>query len=375
VRIGVPTETAEGERRVALVPDIVRKLTGQGHEVVLDPGAGAQAGIPDGLFEEAGATLADGAWEADVVAKVAPPQEGEVSALKPDSVLVGFLAPLTNGAGNQAIAQTGATAFAMEAIPRISRAQSMDALSSQATVAGYRAVLIAAQEQGRFFPMLMTAAGTIPPAQVLVLGAGVAGLQAIATSRRLGAVVTAFDVRAAVKEQVESLGAKFLEVEGSADAEAAGGYARELTQEEQQAQRQALADQIARSDVVITTALVPGRPAPKLITADAANAMKPGSVIVDLAGEAGGNCELAKPGETYTTDKAVTIAAPLNLPSSMAEHASQLYARNVSSLLELMTGEDGALALDFDDEIIAGACITRGGEIVHDGARKAAEGS
>ena len=212
-------------------------------------------------------------------------------------MLVGFLAPLTNGAGNAGDrAATGATAFAMEAIPRISRAQSMDALSSQATVSGYRAVLIAAQEQGRFFPMLMTAAGTIPPAQVLVLGAGVAGLQAIATARRLGAVVTAFDVRAAVKEQVQSLGAKFLEVEGSADAEAAGGYARELTEAEQQAQRDALAAQIAKSDVVITTALVPGRPAPKLVTADAANAMKPGSVIVDLAGEAGGNCELTQAG-------------------------------------------------------------------------------
>jgi len=372
VRIGVPKETADGERRVALVPDIVRKLAAQGHEVVLEPGAGTQAGIPDALFEDAGASLGGGAWEADVVAKVAPPGGEEVGALKSDSVLVGFLAPLTNGAGNQAIAKTGATAFAMEAIPRISRAQSMDALSSQATVSGYRAVLIAAQEQGRFFPMLMTAAGTIPPAQVLVLGAGVAGLQAIATSRRLGAVVTAFDVRAAVKEQVQSLGAKFLEVEGSADAQAAGGYARELTEDEQAAQREALAQQIARSDVVITTALVPGRPAPKLITADAANAMKPGSVIVDLAGEAGGNCELAKPGETYVTDRAVTIATPLNVPSSMAEHASQLYARNVASLLELMTGEDGALTLNFDDEIIAGACITRGGEIVHEGAKRAA---
>jgi H+-translocating NAD(P) transhydrogenase subunit alpha len=218
----------------------------------------------------------------------------------------------------------------------------------------------------------MTAAGTIPPAQVLVLGAGVAGLQAIATARRLGAVVTAFDVRAAVKEQVESLGARFLEVAGSADAEAAGGYARELTEEEQQAQRDALAAQIARSDVVITTALVPGRPAPKLITAAAANAMKPGSVIVDLAGEAGGNCELTRPDATYTTDAGVIIAAPLNLPSTMAEHASQLYARNVGALLELMTGEDGALSLDFDDPIIAGACITRGGEIVHEGASRAA---
>ncbi|HYI19562.1 MAG TPA: Re/Si-specific NAD(P)(+) transhydrogenase subunit alpha [Solirubrobacteraceae bacterium] len=375
MQIGVPKETAPGERRVALVPDVVRRLTGQGHDVVVEPGAGAAAGIPDGLFADAGATLGPGAWDADVVAKVAPPQPAEIGALTGDAVLVGFLAPLTNGAGTSALAATGATAFAMEAIPRISRAQSMDALSSQATVSGYRAVLTAAMEQGRFFPMLMTAAGTIPPAQVLVLGAGVAGLQAIATARRLGAVVTAFDVRAAVKEQVQSLGARFLEVEGSADAEAAGGYARELTEAEQQAQRDALAAQIAKSDVVITTALVPGRPAPKLITEEAANAMKPGSVIVDLAGEAGGNCALTHPGETYTTPEGVIIAAPLDVPSQMAEHASQLYAKNVQSLLELMTGEDGALALDFDDEIIAGACVTRGGEIVHEGARRAAEGS
>jgi NAD(P) transhydrogenase subunit alpha len=260
----------------------------------------------------------------------------------------------------------------MEAIPRISRAQSMDALSSQATVGGYRAVLIAGQELGRFFPMLMTAAGTIPPAQVLVLGAGVAGLQAIATARRLGAVVTAFDVRSAVKEQIQSLGAKFFEVEGIGDAEAAGGYARELTEEEQEVQRRALTEQMAKSDVIITTALVPGRPAPKLVSEEAVRGMRPGSVIVDLAGEAGGNCELSRPGETYTTDGGVIIAAPLNVPSSMAEHASQLYARNVQSLLELMSGDEGALALDFDDEVIAGACVTRGGEIVHEGARKAA---
>jgi NAD(P) transhydrogenase subunit alpha len=372
VRIGVPTETAGGERRVALVPDVVRKLAGQGHEVVVEPGAGVAAGFSDDAYAQAGATVAPTAWEADVVAKVAPPTPAEVGALSGESVLVGFLAPLTNGAGNQAIAATGATAFAMEAIPRISRAQSMDALSSQATVSGYRAVLIAADHMGRFFPMLMTAAGTIPPAQVLVLGAGVAGLQAIATARRLGAVVTAFDVRAAVKEQVQSLGARFLEVAGAADAEAAGGYARELTEEEQQAQRDALAAQVARSDVVITTALVPGRPAPKLVTAAAAGAMKPGGVVVDLAGEAGGNCELTRPGETYATDGGVTIAAPLNLPSSMPEHASQLYARNVASLLELMTGADGALTLDFDDAVIAGACVARGGEIVHEGARRAA---
>ena len=248
----------------------------------------------------------------------------------------------------------------------------MDALSSQATVAGYRAVLIAAQEQGRFFPMLMTAAGTIPPAQVLVLGAGVAGLQAIATARRLGAVVTAFDIRSAVKEQIQSLGAKFFEVEGLGDAEAEGGYARELTPEEQETQNKALTVQMGKSDVIITTALVPGRPAPKLVSAEAVAGMKPGSVIVDLAGEAGGNCELAKPGETYVTDGGVTIATPLNVPSSMAEHASQLYGRNVLSLLELMTGENGALELDFEDEVIAGACITRGGEIVHARAKEVA---
>jgi NAD(P) transhydrogenase subunit alpha len=368
MRIGVPKETAGGERRVALVPDVVRRLASAGHAVVVETGAGVPAGIPDEDFTAAGGEIGD-PWQADVIARVAPSEPGGLTS---EHVLIGFLAPLTNHEGIAAIAGTGATAFAMEAIPRISRAQSMDALSSQATVAGYRAALIASQELGRFFPMLMTAAGTIPPAQVLVLGAGVAGLQAIATARRLGAVVTAFDVRAAVKEQVESLGAKFLEVESAADAEAAGGYARELTEEEQQAQRQALEDQIARSDAVITTALVPGRPAPKLITAAAVGRMKHGSVIVDLAGEAGGNCELARPGETYATENAVTIATPLNLPSSMPEHASQLYARNVMSLLELMTGEEGALELDFEDEVIAGACITRGGEIVHEGARKAA---
>jgi proton-translocating NAD(P)+ transhydrogenase subunit alpha len=368
MRIGVPKETAEGERRVALVPDVVRRLTQAGHEVRIEPGAGAAAGIPDDEFTAAGGELGD-PWEAEVIARVAP---GPAPNLKPEHVLIGFLAPLTDAEGVEAIARTGATAFAMEAIPRISRAQSMDALSSQATVAGYKAVLIAADEQGRFFPMLMTAAGTIPPAQVLVLGAGVAGLQAIATARRLGAVVTAFDIRSAVKEQIQSLGAKFFEVEGLGDAEAEGGYARELTPEEQETQNQALTIQMGKSDVIITTALVPGRPAPKLISKEAVEGMKPGSVIVDLAGEAGGNCELARPGETYVTEGGVTIATPLNLPSTMAEHASQLYGRNVLSLLELMTGENGALELDFDDEVIAGACITRGGEIVHARAKEVA---
>ena len=372
MRVGVPKETAPGERRVALSPDVVRRL-GKDHEVVVEAGAGEAAGTPDAQFTDAGATIGD-PWGAEVVAKVVAPNEGETAKLGADTVLIGFLGPLTNGPGIKAIAATGATSFAMEAIPRISRAQSMDALSSQATVAGYRAVLIAAQEQGRFFPMLMTAAGTIPPAQVLVLGAGVAGLQAIATSRRLGAVVTAFDIRSAVKEQIQSLGAKFFEVEGLGDAEAEGGYARELTPEELETQNKALTVQMGKSDVIITTALVPGRPAPKLVSAEAVHGMKPGSVVVDLAGEAGGNCELAKPGETYVTDNGVTIATPLNIPSSMAEHASQLYGRNVLSLLELMTGENGALELDFEDEVIAGACITRGGEIVHARAKEVADG-
>ena len=260
----------------------------------------------------------------------------------------------------------------MEAIPRITRAQSMDALSSQATVGGYLAALMAAQELPRFFPMLTTAAGTIRPAKVLVLGAGVAGLQAIATARRLGAHVQAFDVRSAVKEQIESLGARFLELDmGLEDAEAAGGYARQLTDEEQQRQRELLADEMAGMDVVISTAAVPGRKAPLLVIEDAVKRMKPGSVIVDLAAETGGNCELTEPGKTVVKHD-VTIVGPLNLAGTMPDHASQLYARNVQSLLELMVGEDGALELDFEDEIIAGACITRDGEIVHEGARKAA---
>ena len=292
--------------------------------------------------------------------------------LRNGQAVIGFADPLGSPAAIGALARSGATLFSMELMPRITRAQSMDALSSMATIAGYKGVLLAAVALPRMFPMLMTAAGTIPPAQVLVLGAGVAGLQAIATARRLGAVVTAFDVRSAVKEQIQSLGAKFFEVEGAGDAEAEGGYARELTPEEQDVQRRALTEQMAKSDVIITTALVPGRPAPKLISADAVDGMKPGSVIVDLAGEAGGNCELARPGETYVTDNGVTIATPLNVPSSMAEHASQLYGRNVLSLLELMTGEDGALELDFEDEVIAGACITRDGEIVNARAKEVA---
>jgi NAD(P) transhydrogenase subunit alpha len=352
VRIGVPKETAPGERRVALVPEVVRRLVGAEHEVVIEAGAGIESAASDDAYTAAGATIGD-PWAAELVLKVAPPSEAEAARLQPSQTLVSFLNPLGNPGGLQHIA---GTALAMELIPRISRAQSMDALSSQATVSGYKAVLIAASELDRFFPMFMTAAGTVPPAQVLVLGAGVAGLQAIATARRLGAVVTAFDIRSAVKEQIQSLGAKFFEVEGLGDAEAAGGYARELTAEEQQVQRDALSVQMGKSDVIVTTALVPGRPAPKLIPAAAVESMKRGSVIVDLAAEAGGNCELTRPGETYTTANGVIVAGPFNVPSSMAEHASSLYARNLLSLIEL--------GFDFDDEVIKGACVVREGKVV-----------
>jgi NAD(P) transhydrogenase subunit alpha len=372
MQVGVPKETVEGERRVALVPEAVRKLTAKDFEVIVEPGAGDEAMLSDAAFEDAGATLADDVWGADVVVKVAAPSEEEIARLGSDTVLVGFLGPLSNPQTTSALAEAGTTAFAMEAIPRISRAQSMDALSSQSNVAGYKSVLVATEHLGRFLPMMMTAAGTVPPAKVLVLGAGVAGLQAIATARRLGAQVTGYDVRAAVAEQVRSLGATFLELEAGKGAEGEGGYARELTDEEKRAQQQELADKIATFDVVITTALVPGRPAPRLVTAESVKKMKPGSVIVDLAGETGGNCELTEPGQTVVKH-AVTIVSPLNLPSSMPEHASALYARNVQSLLELLVDDEGALNLNFDDEIIAGACITRGGEIVHAAARKTVE--
>ena len=373
MEIGVPKESAAGERRVALVPEVVRKLTAQDHKVVVERGAGAAAMIPDAQFEEAGAELTEdlgAVYASDVVVKVAPPTSEEIARLKKGNVVIGFLAPLTNAEGVRELAAAGVTSFAMEAIPRISRAQSMDALSSQANISGYRAALIGAQELGRFYPMLMTAAGTIRPATVLVLGAGVAGLQAIATARRLGAVLQGFDVRAAVKEQVESLGAHFLEFDLGGDLEGAGGYAKELTPEQQARQQELMAEAIGKVDVVITTALVPGRRAPILVTEAAVEKMKPGSVIVDLAGEAGGNCELSEPGKTVIRHD-VKILAPLNVPSTMAEHASQLYSRNVQSLLDLMIDE-GQLKLDFEDEIIAGACVTRDGEIVHAGAKAAA---
>jgi NAD(P) transhydrogenase subunit alpha len=371
MRIGVPKETAAGEHRVALVPEVVGKLKAKGLDVVVQSGAGADALLSDAAYTEAGATVTANAadvWGADVVVTIAPPDPEQIRSLGSGSILVGFLAPLTSPVTTRALADKQATAFAMEAIPRISRAQSMDALSSQSNVAGYRAALLGAEEMGRFYPMLMTAAGTIPPAKVLVLGVGVAGLQALATAKRLGARTTGYDVRPEVAEQVQSLGAQWLDLGLEASGE--GGYARELSEEERARQQQALTDAIKGFDVVITTALVPGRPAPKLVTAEAVEGMKPGSVIVDLAGEAGGNCELTVPGETVVRHD-VKIVSPLNLPAGMAEHASQLFARNVLALLELFIGEDGAVNLDFDDEIISGACIVRGGEIVHPGAKQA----
>ncbi len=361
MRVGVPKETAEGERRVGLVPDVIRKLAARDLEVVVETGAGEGAMLPDAAFTDAGARIGD-PWDADVVVKVSPPTAEEAARVGSGGVLVGFLAPRTRPDVLEALASAGATGFAMEAIPRISRAQSMDALSSQSNVAGYKAVLVAATEMGRFYPMLMTAAGTIPPAKVLVLGAGVAGLQAIATARRLGAVVTGYDVRSAVAEQVQSLGANFLELEAGKGAEGEGGYARELTEDEQAAQQRELTEAIMGFDVVITTALVPGRPAPRLVTADAVRGMRAGSVIVDLAGEAGGNCELTEPGQTVVRED-VTIISPLNLPATMPEHASSLYARNVQSFLELIVAE-GELHLDFEDEIVKGACVVRAGEVV-----------
>jgi NAD(P) transhydrogenase subunit alpha len=354
VRLGIPAESSPDEHRVALIPETVGRL-GDGVEVVVQAGAGEEAGFPDAAYTEAGAQIGD-PWSADVVAKVAAPAADEVAKLHDGQILIAFLQPLTDPAGIERLAAAGVHAFALESIPRITRAQSMDALSSQATVSGYKGALIAADRLPRFFPMLMTAAGTIPPAKVLVLGAGVAGLQAIATARRLGSVVSAFDVRPAVREQVESLGATFLDV-GVSGEETEGGYARELTPEQQAAQQVELQSRIPGFDAVITTAAIPGRPAPRLITAEAVRAMRPGSVIVDLAAESGGNCELTEPGRVIV-DNGVTIVGTINHPSTMPTHASQLLSRNIAALVGLFV-RDGELVLDWDDEIVSGACVTK----------------
>jgi NAD(P) transhydrogenase subunit alpha len=352
--LGIPRETAPGERRVALVPDTVGRLA-EGVEVIVESGAGTAASFGDEAYRDAGATVGD-PWTADVVAKVAAPTAAEAARLRSGQALIGFLDPSSNGELLRALAASGVSAFALEAIPRISRAQPLDALSSQATVAGYKAALIAADRLPRFLPMLSTAAGTIPPAKVLVIGAGVAGLQAIATARRLGAVVSAFDVRPAVAEQVRSLGATFLDL-GVVGEETEGGYARELTPEQQAEQQAELQARIPQFDALITTAAIPGRPAPKLVTAEAVRAMRPGSVIVDLAAETGGNCELTERGEEVQ-QSGVTIVGLTNLPSTMPTHASQLLSRNIASLVALLV-RDGAFAPDWDDEIVSGSCVTK----------------
>ena len=357
MRVGVARETAPGERRVALVPETAAKLAAAGFEIVVEPGAGAAASFPDEAYAEAGATIGS-PWEADAIVSVRTP---DLSHLRSGQLLIGFLDPLGDPAGVEKLAAAGVVAFAMESIPRITRAQSMDALSSQATVGGYKAALLAAETLPRFFPMLITAAGTVPPAKVLVIGAGVAGLQALATARRLGAVVTGFDVRPVVREQIESLGANWLDL-GLVGAEGEGGYARELTPEEMQAQQQALEARIADFDAVITTAAVPGRAAPRIIPASAVRAMRVGSVIVDLAAETGGNCELTVPGEIVERE-GVMIVGSTNLPSTMPYHASTLYSRNVQALL-LHLAPEGTPALDWSDEITAGACVTRPKEAV-----------
>jgi NAD(P) transhydrogenase subunit alpha len=378
VKVSVPKETKPGERRVALVPDVAGKLVDAGFEVLVQAGAAAEAYLTDDLYAEKGATVVPDAGEAlrqgDVVLKVAAPEGTELDAMREGAVLIAFLSPLNSPDLVKRLAERGITSFSVEMIPRISRAQSMDALSSQAVVAGYRATLAAATLLGKFFPMLITAAGTAAPSRVLVLGAGVAGLQAIGTAKRLGAVVEAYDVRPAVKEEVESLGAKFVQIEMEQEGEGGGSgqYAKELSEDQQRRQRELLAQRVAAADCVITTAAVPGRPAPKLITAEMAQAMRPGSVIVDIAAETGGNCELTEPGSVVVRD-GVTIDGTLNLPSQLPFHASLLYANNVANLLLHMSSE-GRVELDFEDEIVAGCCVTHDGRIVNDRVREAVEG-
>ncbi len=369
-KIGVLAETLQGERRVALVPDVAAKLAASGFEVIMEAGAGERSGFTDDAFREAGiAVEADRRvllGTAEVVLSVQPPRLEDVALLRAGTVTISFLQPATQGAV-EALTARGVTAFSLELLPRISRAQSMDALSSQASLAGYKAVLMAANRLGKFFPMLMTAAGTIPPARVLVLGAGVAGLQAIATARRLGAIVEAYDVRPAVKEEVKSLGATFLEFELEAQ-EGEGGYARDQSEEFLNKQRALLTERVAAADVVITTAAVPGRRAPLLVTAPMVKDMRRGSVIVDLAAETGGNCEVTQPGQVVEVD-GVWVDGTTNVPSTVALHASQLYARNVANLLQHLAS-DGELKLDFADEITRGCCVTHAGQVVNERARQ-----
>lgn len=371
VKVATPKETTADEHRVALVPDTATRLKAAGLDVGVEAGAGAAAYISDEAYQQAGVEVVKGAGQllqdADAVLKVQAPSVPEVDLLRSGAVLISFLQPATQGDAVRALAKRGVTAFSLELLPRISRAQSMDALSSQASAAGYKAVLMAAGRLGKFFPMMMTAAGTVAPARVLVMGAGVAGLQAIATARRLGAVVSAYDVRPAVKEEVQSLGATFIELPLETQ-EGEGGYAREQSEEFLRKQRELIGEHVARSDVVITTAAVPGRHAPLLVTADMVQGMRPGSVIVDLAAETGGNVELTKAGADVEIG-GVTVIGTRNVPSTMPLHASQLYARNVANLL-LHLVKDKAITLDFADEITKGCCVTHEGEIVNERAKQ-----
>ena len=366
MKLAVPAETLAGERRVALVPDVAGKLVSSGVEVVIEQGAGEAAHFPDALYTDKGATVKAGARDAvsgaDLVAKVNAPTPGEVAGLPEGITVVSFLQPASQLDAVRALAQRTATAFSLDLVPRISRAQSMDALSSQATVSGYLSALTAAMRLPKFFPMFMTAAGTVPPAKVLVLGAGVAGLQAIATARRLGAQVRAYDVRAAAKEEVQSLGAAFVELELESQ-EGSGGYAREQSEDFLARQRELIGKEVAASDVVITTAAVPGRKAPLLVTAQMVEAMTEGSVVVDMAADGGGNCEVTEAG-TEIVHHGVVVCGLSNPPAAMPTHASFLYSRNVANFLGLVV-KDGELVPDFDDEIVAGSCVVRAGEVVH----------
>jgi NAD(P) transhydrogenase subunit alpha len=377
MKVGVAKETAPGERRVALVPEVLGKLKAAGLDVLVETGAGAGSAIPDSAFADAGATIVSTVEllaQSDVILRVAKPSESEIKVLRSGQAVVGFLAPLIDPASAKALASQGVTAISLDAIPRtLSRAQTMDALSSQANVGGYKAVLLAANAFGRYFPLLTTAAGTAKPANVLILGIGVAGLQAIGTARRLGAVVKAYDVRPETREQAESLGAQFVKLKTTIDATGAGGYARELTAEERAAQQAELNEVIGGMDVVITTAQVPGRKPPVLVTADAVAKMKSGSVIVDMAASAlGGNCELSVAGQTVESPNGVTIIAPENLPASMPAGASAFYARNISALLLGMV-KDGALNLDFEDEVTQATVIAHGGAVVSEPVKKLLE--
>ena len=385
--IGVPKEMAAGENRVALVPETVAKLVKAGFKVSIEKGAGGKANFPDADYEKAGASLSPDVYaSSEIIVKITAPSASEISRLKQGMVTVSFLNPLADPATSGELAKKGVTAFSMELIPRTSRAQSMDALSSQANIGGYRAVLIAASALGKYFPMLTTAAGTVPPAKVLVIGVGVAGLQAIATARRLGAVVSAYDIRPEVKEQVQSLGAKFVEAHVEVDAKAEGGYAKEVSEDTKRKLQEALAETVAASDVVITTAQVPGKKAPVLVTRAMVGRMKAGSVVVDLAAEQGGNVEGSRPGETVRVPVgaangrageaggvseaggaggSVRILGPVNLPATVPAHASQLFSKNILSLVMLLT-KDGKLSIDMNDDIVKGACVARGGQVVND---------